>query len=102
EGDPYLWVRRSIVGGVIGAPKSRFGQRCIPLDPDLSARLAERRAAEGREEDLVFPTGRGTPLNTDNIRYRVLVPAVERAGLWGIGFHAFRHTCASILIEPGL
>jgi integrase len=102
DGSPCLWVRRSIVDGVVGAPKSRFGRRCIPLDPDLAARLADLRGAEAGEEDLVFPSGRGTPLNPDNVRYRVLVPAVERAGLSGIGFHAFRHTCASMLIERGL
>jgi integrase len=102
SGPPCLWVRRSIVGGVVGAPKSRFGRRCIPLDAGLAIRLGSRRGAEAGEEDLVFPSGRGTPLNPDNIRYRVLVPAVERAGLSGIGFHAFRHTCASMLIERGL
>jgi integrase len=102
DGNPCLWVRRSIVVGVIGAPKSRFGRRCVPLDEVLAARLADRRDEEAGEEDLVFPSARGTPLNTDNVRYRVLVPAVERAGLSGIGFHAFRHTCASMLIERGL
>ncbi len=102
NGNPYLWVRRSIVGGVIGAPKSRFGRRRIPLDADLAARLAARRDSGSGEEDLVFPSARGTPLNPDNIRYRVLVPATERVGLSGIGFHALRHTCASILIERGL
>jgi integrase len=102
DGDPYLWVRRSVVGGVIGAPESRFGRRCIPLDAGLVARLAGRRCTDAGDEDLVFPSTSGTPLNPDNVRYRVLVPAVERAGLSGIGFHAFRHTCASMLIERGL
>jgi integrase len=102
DGSPCLWVRRSIVRGVVGAPKSRFGRRCVPLDADLAGRLFARRGPQAGEEDLVFPSGRGTPLNPDNIRYRVLVPAVERAGLSGIGFHAFRHTCASMLIERGL
>jgi integrase len=101
-GAPCLWVRRSIVRGVVGAPKSRFGRRCVPLDGDLVARLAARRGPEAGEEGLVFPSASGTPLNTDNVRYPVLVPAVERAGLSGIGFHAFRHTCASMLIERGL
>jgi integrase len=99
---PCLWVRRSIVGGVIGASKSRFGRRCIPLDAELAVRLLARRVPETTEEDLLFPSAVGTPLNAANVRYRILVPAVERAGLSKIGFHAFRHTCASMLIERGL
>jgi integrase len=85
DGDPHLWVRRSVVGGVIGAPKSRFERRCIPLDADLVARLAGRGCRDAGDEDLVFSSASGTPLNPDNVRYRVLVPAVERAGLSGIG-----------------
>jgi integrase len=101
-GEPCLWVRRSIVDGVVGAPKSRFGKRCVPLDRSLARRIARHRSAETDEEDLVFPSECGTPLRPNNIRHRVLAPAVERAGLSGIGFHAFRHTCASMLIERGL
>ena len=32
----------------------------------------------------------------------MLIPAAERAGLTGVGFHTLRHTCASMLIESGL
>jgi integrase len=78
-GEPCLWVRRSIVAGVVGSPKSRFGKRCVPLDLRLARRITLRRPAEAKEEDLVFPSERGTPLNPNNVRHRVLVPAVERA-----------------------
>jgi integrase len=33
---------------------------------------------------------------------RVLKPAARRAGLGWVGFHTFRHTCASRLFERGL
>ena len=97
-----LWVRRSIVDGVIGAPKSRFGRRLLPLEDELARRLARRRPEGAGEEDLVFCTCSGAPLSPDNVRSRVLVPALERAGVARVGFHAFRHTCASLLIERGL
>jgi hypothetical protein len=42
-------VGRSIVGGVVGGPKSRFGRRCVPLDAGLAARLVHRRDALGGE-----------------------------------------------------
>jgi integrase len=97
-----LWVRRSIVEGVVGAPKSRFGRRLLPLEAELARRLARRRPEGAGEEDLVFCTCSGAPLSPDNVRSRVLVPALERAAVARVGFHAFRHTCASMLIERGL
>jgi len=99
---PHLNVRRSIVKGVIGSPKSRFGWRQIPLGVDLAKSLCALRPDSAREELLVFSTARGTPINPGNLRSRVLAPAVRRAGLSNIGFHAFRHTCASLLIERRL
>ncbi len=95
-------MRRSIVKGVVGAPKSRFGKRCVPIDRELARRLKAQRDPEAGEDDLVFPNDKGMPLNPSNIRYRVLVPAARRAGIPRVGFHAFRHTCASMLVERGL
>jgi len=46
-------------------------------------------------------TATGRPLSDGNLRRRVLVPAREAAGLEWVGFHTFRHTCASLLIERG-
>lgn len=97
-----LWVRRSIVGGVIGAPKSRHGTRRVPLEQGLACRLAALRSPGAGEEELVFANGRGAPHSPHNVRNRVLIPAAARAGLARVGFHAFRHTCASMLIERGL
>jgi integrase len=99
---PRLWVRRSIVDGVIGGPKSRFGRRCLPLEQVLADRLVARRGAGVGEEVLIFGAATGAPINPNNIRNRVLRPATERAGVPRVGFHAFRHTCASLLIERGL
>lgn len=96
-----LWVRRAIVRGVIGAPKSRFGTRRVPLEPRLAARLAALRKPEASEEELVFANERGAPLSPTNLRNRVLLPAVRRAGVPRVGFHAFRHTCASMLVAAG-
>jgi integrase len=98
---PHLSVRRSIVNGVVGPPKSRHGFRRIPLSQPLAQQLAELRTDAG-EEDLVFRGPRGAPLNPNNARYRVLAPALKRARLPQAGFHALRHTCASLLIERGL
>jgi integrase len=49
----------------------------------------------------VFPASNGAPLNQGNVRRRVLKPAREEACLEWVGFHAFRHTCASMLFAEG-
>jgi integrase len=100
--EPHLKVRRSCVRGVIGNPKSRFGHRLVPLAADLVSRLLAARLAGFEDTSLVFSTRNGTAINPGNVRKRVLAPAVKRAGLSRVGFHAFRHTCASLLIERGL
>lgn len=99
---PHLRVRRAIVKGVTGAPKSRHGVRVIPLTLGLAAVLRGHRPADVADDSAVFVGRAGGPADVGSLRRRVLVPAAERAGLTGVGFHALRHTCASILIESGL
>jgi integrase len=98
---PRLRVRRAIVDGVVGAPKSRHGARSVPLADDLAAQLRALRPPDSADDDLVFPNRTGRPLTPNNLRNRVLGPAAQRAGVPGIGLHALRHTCASLLIEKG-
>jgi integrase len=61
----------------------------------------------------VFPTEKGTRLDRNNIRARILRPAIERAnrtleeqGLAllpeGVTFHSLRHTYASLMAEAGV
>jgi hypothetical protein len=61
-----------------------------------------RRASEwAGEQDLVFPSLKGTPVIVENLRRRVLRPAAEEAGASCAAFHTFRHTCGSMLFEGG-
>jgi integrase len=99
---PHLHVKRAIVKGAIVAPKSRHGARLIPLTPELGALLHAYRPHEAAEDAFVFPGRGGGASDQGSLRRRVLVPAAERAGLSGVGFHTLRHTCASMLIESGL
>jgi integrase len=63
-----------------------------------SRRKASAFAADG---DLVFASGRGTPLLYRNI-YRAFKPAAVRAGVPWAGLHTLRHTCATALFREGL
>lgn len=108
--DPHLRVRRALAkrqpkGGEprYKPPKSRHGTRSIPLDPSLCQALRERRrgAEFNGDDDLVFPARNGAPLRQENVRRRVLHVAAGEAGVPWIGFHTFRHTCASLLFAAG-
>ena len=49
----------------------------------------------------MFPAGNGAYLHVGNPRRRVLKPVRERACLEWVGFHTFRHTCATLLFAEG-
>jgi integrase len=100
---PHVKVRRALVKGRMGPPKSKQGRREVPLDHALVLALREhRKDSEWRDEDHpVFAAGNGSPLSPGNVFHRVLVPAREEACLEWVGFHAFRHTCASMLFAQG-
>jgi integrase len=97
---PCIHVRRAIVNGELTAPKSRHGRRTIPISPELADRLRELVARRG-ETELLFRGAHGAALRAGNLRYRVLVPAAQRAGVSWARFHTLRHTCAAMLIDAG-
>jgi integrase len=100
---PHVKVRRALVKGRMGPPKSKYGKREVPLDHALVLALRERRRETewGRDEDPVFAAANGSPLMPSNVFRRVLQPAREEACLEWVGFHAFRHTCATLLFAEG-
>jgi len=100
---PHVKVRRGFVRGRMGPPKSRHGRRDVPLDHPLVLALREHR--KGTEwpggDDLVFPASNGAVMSPSNLRRRVLKPAAEEACVGWVGFHTFRHTCATLLFAEG-
>jgi integrase len=103
DGTPRLNVRRGLVKGRMGPPKSRHGRREVPLDAELvqALRQARRDTDWPGEDDLVFPAGNGAALNPSNLYRDSLKLAREEADLTWVGFHTFRHTCASMLFAEG-
>jgi integrase len=101
--EPAVRVRRAIVRGRVQPPKSKYGRRDVPLDASLVGELREwRKATEWPgDDDQVFASLAGTPLHVENLCRRVLRPAAEEADAAWIGFHTFRHTCASMLFDRG-
>jgi integrase len=104
-------VRRRWYRGRVGPPKSRFGRRTLKLTPELARDLWElRKQTRAGDEELVFTAERGGRLDQSNLMSRVLKPAAVAAGIgelvdgrnesW-VGFHTFRHTCATTLFRAG-
>ena len=97
--------RRRVKGepATFKVPKSKYSKRNVPLSADLVEQLKTRReAAEfDGDDDLVFGDLRGQALRQENVRRRVMKPAAETAEVPWIGFHTFRHTCASLLFAQG-
>jgi integrase len=96
-------VRRRLYRGAYAPPKSRYGRRDVPLSTDLARALWAARKERGAvaEDEVVFPSSAGTPLDADNLRSGVLKPAARRAGVGWAGFHTLRHTCATLLFRRG-
>ena len=97
---PCIAVRRAIANGQLTAPKSRHGRRTIPISLELADQLRELVMGCG-ETELLFRGAQGAVLRPGNLRYRVLIPAAQRAGVPWARFHTLRHTCAAMLIDAG-
>ncbi len=63
--------------------------------------LAQNEGRADIADELVFPSGAGTPIEMNNFTERVFKPLLARAGLRRIRFHDLRHTYGSMLIQAG-
>jgi integrase len=98
-----LQVLRSVWMGKEQSVKSRASVRCKVFGPVLKQALELHRMFSHytAPEDFVFANGAGHAANADDIRKRVLYPAMDKAGITdrrarAFGFHLFRHTAGSM------
>jgi integrase len=106
-----LHVRRSWcnVSRRMVAPKSRHGERSVPIAGGLKAILLEHRLLTRRLDcELVVASRNGTPIETKTIMRRAAKTwvadreAAELEPLAGITLHEARHTYASLMIAAGV
>jgi integrase len=93
------------------APKTKSGKRRIDLGDATLNTLREHHqeqfnmmAVAGKqwqEQDLVFPSTIGTPMNRSNLNKR-FKQLLKDAGLSEIRFHDLRHTAASLMLNNGI
>ena len=95
-------VRRTFNHGRFFEPKTKQSIRGIDLAPMLIKELAAwKLISTGQNDDLVFPSETETPICCFNMVRRHFEPALKKAKILHIKFHALRHTYASLLIEQG-
>jgi integrase len=84
-------------------PKTKKGERDIPIPPQLVAALKEwKEKCPQSRLDLVFSNEFGEPCDRTGIGRYGLTPALKQAGInKAVSMHGLRHTYASMLIALG-
>ncbi len=111
-----LTVRRNVSrvprqGLVFDVPKSKRSRRTLTLPAVVvdalkahRSRQKEQRMAAGKaweDHGLVFTSPIGTPLDDANLR-KEFYALLKSAGIEQRGFHALRHSCATLLLLKGV
>ena len=102
-------ARRNVVNGKVNPTKTSKERRIDLSDELLNTLDAFRRVhkakwlARGKNEipEWVFSNQEGNPTDMQNLKNRVFIRCLEKAGLRRIRFHDLRHTFASLLIQNG-
>jgi integrase len=96
-------VRRSIDrrNRIEQKPRTRAGERRVPLILKLRELLEHHRRITRRGEGLTFGVTKTRPFTDSAVRKRALT-AWRNAGLEPIRLHECRHTCATLLIAAGV
>jgi integrase len=109
-----IHVRRQLSrsGGKFTEQKTRAAKRSIELGTgtlDLLKEHYQRQIQERyiagdhwKENDLIFTSTIGTPLNFKNLIERHFEPIIKVANVPVIRFHDLRHTAASLMLSRGV
>jgi integrase len=98
----YYWGR----GGILKKTKTEASAKSLPMHPILKQGLLEWKMQSHRTQptDFVFPSRRHNgrkALDLTAVLRRKILPAFERVGITGVGWHTFRHTVGTVLAELG-
>jgi integrase len=108
----YRLVDRRLKNREVVELKTGSSQRCVVLPASALQALTKHRISQHEERlklgsdyennDLVFCTTIGTPLQPRNVIGRHLKPVLRQAGVPDIRWYDLRHTAASMLLRAGI
>ena len=101
--DGEIHVSRSIWNGHATDPKTRQSCAAVPVIRQLADRLEMHRfRCNNVQSGPIFATGKGTPQNMNNLLHRLILPALQKAGIEWHGWHACRRGLGSNLYAMGV
>lgn len=92
-----LTVCQAVYDGRFDTPKTQAGTRVVPL-PDGAIQLLAHWKARGQRTEpdaLVFATGKGGPISSNNVARQQIFPACSKLGLERASWLTFRRTYSS-------
>jgi integrase len=108
-GRAIVHIRRSVVDGVVGPPKTDSSRRPLPIPPQALEALAawKVKSCYTKPDDWVFASDFDfgqQPLWPLTLWRRHVVPAMKRVGIdkQGLGWHTLRRSYASLLLSSGV
>lgn len=93
-----LYVRRSVWRGKLQTPKSVNSEAVLPIPASLSAIVKEFLADR---QGFLFLNSRDHLFIAENVVRQALCPILDALKIPRCGFHAFRHTHTSLLLDAG-
>ncbi|MEM1253286.1 MAG: tyrosine-type recombinase/integrase [Cyanobacteria bacterium P01_H01_bin.21] len=100
EGCDRIWIGESWGRGE-RKPTKTNRSRAFKLSPDLVAMFQARRSAAARDDDLVFTSSKGQPIDDHNFRRRHWTPALAAAKVPYRKPYNTRHSFISQAIDQG-
>lgn len=86
-------VRRNVYRGhVQDSPKTRRGERHVPLAPFLVEAIRCWMALRPQGSEWLFPSEAGTPYHDRNLLRRQVWPVCQKLSIARFGWHSMRHT----------
>lgn len=90
-------VRRGVWRNVIGATKTEDSADTVPVIEPLRSLLEKLRAES--PDGFILQNSAGKPLSLDSLNYRIIAPAMEKAGIEWRGYYPGRRGISSLVTD---